>query len=221
MIIFKLKAIFSLIFAVTSAETDLIAGPKECPKNETLVHRPPCPPEHSCATYLSGIAFDCADVDEDCFTDQCNCKPGLIRRYIDIENGECINPNECCYDPNAEVVDCPNPCPGGSCDQPEFVPCDMACPFKGCQCKEGFLKNHRRICVPIDECSIRDCGENQRFEECGTACPKVCGQPPTPAVCIEECVKDCFCIPGFILHEGQCISEEECDTLCGDEFNNN
>lgn len=93
-----------------------------------------CPPQQTCYTYMSGLKVKC--VPSDVCKPACRCLDG----YIKNEKGFCITPNECCKDPNAELVRCANPCSGGTCAKPEFDPCKIKCPYYGCQCKKGYLK---------------------------------------------------------------------------------
>lgn len=80
----------------------------------------------------------------------CRCNEGYVRDYNNI----CIRPEECCKEPNTEMVSCPNPCPGGTCLEPEFEPCKRACQPFGCQCREGFVKTNSTdaTCIALHEC---------------------------------------------------------------------
>jgi hypothetical protein len=154
---------------------------------------------------MSGIAYSCPAPDETTiYTEQCRCESGLIRNA----KNQCVNPNECCNDRNAEIVECPNPCPGGTCDQPEFFPCRMRCPFRGCQCKQGFVKNASGKCIPLNRCPKKCTKKNQEFKSCGTKCPATC-QKRNP-ICVKICVPGCFCKQGYILNNGECILVSKC-----------
>jgi len=60
----------------------------------------------------------------------------------------------------------------------------------------------------------RVCQHNQVYQECGTACPLVCGEEPVE-VCHEECVEGCGCpteLP-YLTETGHCVIDvEECPT---------
>lgn len=123
---------------------------KKCGKNEIYDTCPPlCPPEDTCQSYVSGVVYRCAPTTK--CVPACRCKEGFIRN---VKNGKCINPDVCCGDPNSKMVSCPNPCPGGTCEKPEFAPCRMGCRIRGCQCSEGFVKKSATdaTCVAIEDC---------------------------------------------------------------------
>ncbi|KAJ8924646.1 hypothetical protein NQ315_000797 [Exocentrus adspersus] len=52
---------------------------------------------------------------------------------------------------------------------------------------------------------------NAMYKSCGTACPVTC-QKRQVGVCIEVCLKGCFCKPPFILDEvsGRCVRSSDC-----------
>lgn len=57
-----------------------------------------------------------------------------------------------CDDPNAEIVSCVNPCPGGTCERPAFEQCQFLFCKPGCQCKRGYIKNSLGKCVLPTSC---------------------------------------------------------------------
>nr|UPQ64758.1 zonadhesin-like protein 2 [Plectrocnemia conspersa] len=183
--------------------------PKQCPGKNQVYNLCPsnCPPEATCASYLSGIVVDCAQPIETVCIPRCECAPGYVR---DTENGECVEPEQCsCSDPNAELVSCPNPCPGGTCESPEFFPCRRACMIRGCQCKKGYVKDVNGNCILLEQ--SKPCGDNEVYK-CGSVCPATCDNR-NPA-CTKQCVYGCFCKEGYILNNGVCILIEDCPSEC-------
>ena len=57
------------------------------------------------------------------------------------------------------------------------------------------------------ECPI----EGQLYNECGSACPPICGKPPPP-FCTLQCVQGCQCPNGTLLDEAQnkCVTPDQC-----------
>ncbi|KAF9964353.1 hypothetical protein BGZ70_006575 [Mortierella alpina] len=58
----------------------------------------------------------------------------------------------------------------------------------------------------------RDCGMNEVYNSCGSACPITCDNINNmPKVCTLNCVSGCFCAPGLLRRkDGQCVLESEC-----------
>ncbi|KAF9560769.1 hypothetical protein EC968_006055 [Mortierella alpina] len=58
----------------------------------------------------------------------------------------------------------------------------------------------------------RDCGKNEVFYSCGSACPLTCENINNPPdFCTLNCVVGCFCKPGLIRRkDGQCVQESQC-----------
>ncbi|XP_075743417.1 mucin-19-like isoform X1 [Rhipicephalus microplus] len=56
------------------------------------------------------------------------------------------------------------------------------------------------------------CQGTEVYDECGSSCPHVCGEPVTQQ-CSQECVVGCVCRPGYILGPagGGCIPEAQCN----------
>ncbi|XP_037914087.1 serine protease inhibitor swm-1-like [Hermetia illucens] len=56
----------------------------------------------------------------------------------------------------------------------------------------------------------QQCGQNENYTTCGTACPLTC-QRPVPTICTYQCVRGCFCNDGFVRSDkGNCIRPSEC-----------
>lgn len=64
------------------------------------------------------------------------------------------------------------------------------------------------ICFPAPPV----CRQNEKYQNCGTACPLTCDNyknPPT--VCTQQCVEDCFCEEGFVRDRNmRCVKPENC-----------
>lgn len=185
----------------------------QCPKpkcmknNEALVKVGYCNFEETCESYLSGFIRDCAaptEEQQNTFTEECRCVSGFVRGA----DGECVKPNNCCNDENAEVVSCPNPCPGGTCYQPKFIPCEAACKIRGCQCKKGFVKDVIGECIRRYHCPNKCQLPNEEYKKCGSACPATCNNRKPK--CINDCTPGCFCKLGYILHKDECIKVSDC-----------
>ncbi|XP_023229070.1 venom peptide SjAPI-2-like [Centruroides sculpturatus] len=56
------------------------------------------------------------------------------------------------------------------------------------------------------------CGENEEFDSCGTACPLDCtNYMNEPEPCTRQCVIGCACKPGFVRSATKkCIRPSEC-----------
>lgn len=102
----------------------------------------------------------------------------------------------------------------------------------GCVCKAGYYKDKNGNCIDPKQCpgtafAISGClrivwstilggttercsKPHQKYEECGTACPPSC-KTPKPEACTEQCVKGCFCEPGYVLDDqGNCVDPKRC-----------
>eukprot|EP00756_Hemistasia_phaeocysticola_P012978 Hpha_TRINITY_DN15241_c2_g22::TRINITY_DN15241_c2_g22_i2::g.66333::m.66333 len=114
---------------------------------------------------------------------------------------------------NAVWEDCGTACPG-VCGKPTSTMCTEQCVI-GCQCGAGFQRSSDKglaqgipstagdtFCVADSLCQAsvpttpvpteQKCPANAVWEDCGTACPGVCGKP-TSTMCTEQCVIGCQC----------------------------
>eukprot|EP00486_Rosalina_sp_Unknown_P000472 CAMPEP_0201565154 /NCGR_PEP_ID=MMETSP0190_2-20130828/4046_1 /ASSEMBLY_ACC=CAM_ASM_000263 /TAXON_ID=37353 /ORGANISM="Rosalina sp." /LENGTH=525 /DNA_ID=CAMNT_0047982299 /DNA_START=52 /DNA_END=1629 /DNA_ORIENTATION=- len=171
----------------------------------------------------------CGDPDIVACTKQCvpGCFCDIESGYVlTEEDGECILETECPTEEpiiltteecgENEVYDsCGTACPK-KCGDSGFGPCVLSC-NPGCFCKPGYvLDEEDGECIPEDECvsttaDPTECGENEEYQTCGTACPAICGDDAF-GPCTMQCVTGCFCKTGYILDEedGECISDDEC-----------
>ncbi|RBR18661.1 uncharacterized protein FIESC28_05938 [Fusarium coffeatum] len=54
--------------------------------------------------------------------------------------------------------------------------------------------------LAIPASSAQKCKRGERYLDCGSACPKTCGNPE-PEICTMECVSGCFCKEGLIRNK--------------------
>lgn len=59
---------------------------------------------------------------------------------------------------------------------------------------------------------LEQCGENQRYSTCATACPLTCeNYDNPPLVCPAICIFGCECEKGFVkTKDGRCVRPEDC-----------
>ncbi len=65
--------------------------------------------------------------------------------------------------------------------------------------------------VTLDIISAGECGKNEVYSECGTACEPTCFY--LYPICTQQCVAGCFCKQGFIRRassESICIRYRNC-----------
>lgn len=125
---------------------------------------------------------------------ECQCPSGWWMQY----NGICVEEESHCAFP------APDPCAskpclnGASCERPQ----DMPEPGEFyCDCPVGF---EGKFCERPGECPA-----NQLFNKCGTACPKICGEPQQP-FCIKRCKIGCQCPWGWWQKaDGSCVEQEK------------
>ena len=102
--------------------------------------------------------------------------------------------------------------------------CNKICKF-GCYCVDGYVRRDNTTgspCIKREECKkvndVPQCGENEVYDTCGTACPATCKDlrypiSKAPKMCILMCKIGCFCKPGYYRSDdGKCVLPEKC---CG------
>ncbi|XP_078032929.1 chymotrypsin inhibitor-like [Augochlora pura] len=61
--------------------------------------------------------------------------------------------------------------------------------------------------------ALSECGVNEEFTSCGTACPLTCSNRPpnrNPR-CTKNCIIGCQCKEGYLRNSaGFCVTEQEC-----------
>ncbi|XP_061704905.1 zonadhesin-like isoform X1 [Cydia pomonella] len=186
---------------------------KECPINEVWRCASMCPRD-SCKRLEPG--FQCPSGIISVCIPACACKDGYLRN----DEGICI-PRKLCpaslrCDINEVAVEC-QAYPPQTCESVytlyktiEDPPCNP-----GCDCRPGYLRNKRNICVPSDYCPTVPnckCGPNQEYKKCGTICEPSCSDLDNPPqVCPKVCVEGCFCKEGFLKDEhGNCVYPSQC-----------
>ncbi|XP_048003668.1 zonadhesin-like isoform X3 [Leguminivora glycinivorella] len=187
---------------------------KECPINEVWRCASMCPRD-SCKRLEPG--FQCPPGIISVCIPACECKDGYLRD----DHGICI-PRDLCpaslrCDINEAAVECLS-YPPPTCESVYtlYKPIDDAPCNPGCECRPGYLRNKRNICVPSEFCPTvpycGKCGPNQEYKKCGTRCEPSCSDlDKRPQVCADVCVKGCFCKEGFLKDEhGNCVYPSEC-----------
>ena len=101
-----------------------------------------------------------------------------------------------------------------------FLPWDMVyCLFNVIQspkiiCVHDFytpISAFLNLLVDIWNFALPACSAGKMYKSCGTACPKTCANYSEPSKgCSSQCVPGCFCPPGTVEHNGQCINPLSC-----------
>ncbi|XP_031844747.1 chymotrypsin inhibitor-like [Nomia melanderi] len=56
----------------------------------------------------------------------------------------------------------------------------------------------------------QQCGVNEQFNSCGSACEPSCSQP-SPQLCTMQCIIGCQCKEGYLRNAaGSCVSPQDC-----------
>ncbi|KHJ84138.1 trypsin Inhibitor like cysteine rich domain protein, partial [Oesophagostomum dentatum] len=151
----------------------------------------------------------------------CQCKSGFYRNdknvcvsncgegslHLFILGGKPPKPKKCPR--NEEYKECGTACEP-SCKNPNPQICTLQCVI-GCQCKKGFFRNDKGVCVADCGGKEKPCGENEERKKCGTACEPSCSNPSP--VCTKQCILNvCQCKPGYTRDDAtnKCISYDSC-----------
>jgi hypothetical protein len=124
--------------------------------------------------------------------------------------------NETCAE-NQVFNACGTACPDTCTNKDTPRACTRQCVI-GCVCAEGYVLESDAddaACVKVEDCSSQ-CGENQEYQECGTACPDTCENKGTVRPCTLQCVQGCFCKSGYVLESAgenaACVAEGQCES---------
>ncbi|XP_077284921.1 zonadhesin-like [Arctopsyche grandis] len=181
--------------------------PLKCNANEVFN---PCAPycsfDDTCASLFRRLIIDCVPMPTNFVCPRrCECVQGFVR----IGNN-CVSPDQCCREPAVEeAVDCPVPCD----ETCEGVPASGCVSSdncrKGCRCRNGLVRNSNQRCIPRNECP-RCNGTNEVYRFC--SCSATCTNPN--GTCIGPCTEGCFCRPGYVRFNGNCILVSQCPPVC-------
>ncbi|KAL4707026.1 hypothetical protein ACJJTC_000453 [Scirpophaga incertulas] len=195
--------------------------PSDCGINEERKCIQPCPPQKSCDNRKA--VYFCPAVIRPCKS-TCVCKPGYLRNAI----GECITVAQCnkCSKPN-EFYSCGSACDNecstlGKQNRTNCPIINIKCNPK-CYCKDGFARDSKGNCIPVDKCKQKpqplQCGANEVVDDCPYKCgSENCPKSEQEANLSQVCVKPDKCPPpacrcGFNFSRdknGKCISTRDC-----------
>ncbi|XP_075250505.1 uncharacterized protein LOC142342809 isoform X2 [Convolutriloba macropyga] len=157
----------------------------------------------SCEANCSNVDISCPDQNDlNCEWD-CFCNPGFVRNA----ESNCVLSSDCplCPNVNTEYTNC-------GCDKSCSEPDDTECKScnAGCFCKEGYAE-YRGYCIPRSQCP-GNCPNGMMFSDCATCKPTCTDRTPF----CRGCIPGCTCKTGFFLHNGQCITETDCEIELAD-----
>ena len=118
-----------------------------------------CPPNSHFETCASPCRQRCNEPPPQICT--LNCYVGCVcdSGYVLDNNDNCVKPEDCPVPrfrriprcgPNEEFKFCGTACEP-TCENPGPRPCTRQC-VQGCQCRNGFYRNSRNQCVPLNKC---------------------------------------------------------------------
>jgi hypothetical protein len=116
---------------------------------------------------------------------------------------------------NEEFYTCNSRCREGKCSilkRPIHYFCDNYC-VEGCFCSPGYLRDAiTHTCIPEEDCSPINCGENEEYLYCGQLCSPTCQNKTPDPNCPTHCVTGCFCATNYLYdtETQKCVLESEC-----------
>ncbi|GAB0100411.1 cysteine-rich venom protein 6-like [Sergentomyia squamirostris] len=139
----------------------------------------------------------------------CFCKRGYARHPM---TNNCVPQSQCpVKEPQCSSYEefqtcgfrCSEDCDDNKC-LVEKRPCE-----KGCFCKSGYARIDG-VCKPKNKCPTT-CPTHEVFIDCGSVCQDNCEQNQA---CTEQCVRGCFCEPGYARIDGVCVPRDKCPNNC-------
>nr|XP_002125197.1 zonadhesin [Ciona intestinalis] len=136
---------------------------------------------------------------------RCQCPPGFY-----LKNDQCVTADQC--RPACPGNQLYSTCAGceQTCHQRNVnTPCTLQC-RQGCACPSGTYL-HGDQCLTDAQCSVAlACPHNQIYSLCA-GCSQTCAGRNTPTICTLQCRQQCTCPTGTYLHNGQCLTNAQCD----------
>ncbi|CAJ0588322.1 unnamed protein product [Cylicocyclus nassatus] len=160
----------------------------------------------------------------------CQCRSGLYRNDQNAcvplsscpgngGNGGNGGQNQCQV--NEVFLECGTQCEPTCTDRNPV--CNRVCAIDVCQCRQGYVRDANRRCIPVASCPAVSantlqtaqppqgrCSANEVYNTCGTACEPSC-RVPRPEICTEQCVVGCQCRSGFYRNDqNACVQLSNC-----------
>ncbi|XP_035227821.1 zonadhesin-like, partial [Stegodyphus dumicola] len=144
-------------------------------------------------------SYEIDDMEEKSYTSE----EDFSRNAVDYRRVQCKK--------GEEYQTCGSPCER-TCANYRFrigIKCPKPCE-PGCYCKDDLVRDSNGECVETEECGKELCGENEFYNECGTACQSTCADRNPP--CNKMCARGCFCEKSFVRAEkdGPCVPVDQC-----------
>lgn len=183
-----------------------------------------CPPNEVCTNCFNPCFRSCETLlhkrvcTQFCETGpKCDCRENFYRN----SNGKCVKAAECktCTGKNEEWKDCYNNCTTSCKIGVGHGGCTKDCKGHGCDCKTGYYRNLKGVCVPLNECENYCPGKHEVYTDCYNNCTTSCEAGLGYVFCTTNCRNSgCDCDRGFYRHPyiGICVPLCECPRYCKD-----